>query len=310
MGEFFYCVDGVTVSGPIGESALLQLLTNKTISEETSVIRSGEKDWRVAKDYLSTLRVAPIHAPAPPPTTPEAAVVIDVQAIKKADGEVETQTRDKKIASEPEADSVTKGEMLRAIRTDLKLLWETQLESIMSRVRNVPLDKEYETTRKQAKDIYERIEKTCIAYWQKSGVLEDWIDSLIWRNEDFTADLKRKLKGETAIERLEDASKWLRQAGLSEEAGCYCFLSGKEYLYIGQGKSLGNRLADRVHFGDATHLRILIPKNKRWLNKLERLLILNYEPRLNERPGALGNNPVDDTLEFIRNEIRELVTDV
>lgn len=56
-------------------------------------------------------------------------------------------------------------------------------------------------------------------------------------------------------------------------------------------------------------IRIIVPKYKRQLNQLERLLILAHKPTENGTVGIVGKTPVDDCLEFIRGEIKELVTD-
>ncbi len=57
-----------------------------------------------------------------------------------------------------------------------------------------------------------------------------------------------------------------------------------------------------------THLRILIPKFKSQTTKLERLLIILYQPMHNERPGDKGgNNPAEKVLEMIHSEIQGLL---
>ena len=57
-----------------------------------------------------------------------------------------------------------------------------------------------------------------------------------------------------------------------------------------------------------THLRILIPKFKSQTTKLERLLIMLYQPMQNERPGDKGgNNPADKVLEMIHSGIQDLL---
>lgn len=315
MNQFYYCTDGVTVHGPVTKITLEQLLASGAITRETPTIPSGETAWHVAANYIQ-IELDPASTPvAPhPPETPSP-TTLNVDIVRKSVEVSEQTPKRNKInkdeednSTEPEA--LTRAEMLREIKTDLKSLWETQFESILSRIRNKPLDKEFEMTRKQSRDIYERMEKNCILYWRKSGVLEDWIEDLLWKDGDFIADVRHKLKGGTASEKCEDAEKWLQEADLASESACYCFIANGDYLYIGQATDLWSRIKDRVYYGDASHLRILIPKNKRWLNKLERLLILHHTPRENAKPGVLGNNAVDDTLEFIRREVKELVTDL
>jgi hypothetical protein len=54
---------------------------------------------------------------------------------------------------------------------------------------------------------------------------------------------------------------------------------------------------------------VLVPKYKTQIGKMERMLILLYEPEENRNAGDSGKNPVDDCLNFIRNEVKELLTD-
>jgi len=59
-----------------------------------------------------------------------------------------------------------------------------------------------------------------------------------------------------------------------------------------------------------THLRILILKFKSQTTKLERLLIMLYQPMQNDRPGDKGgNNPADKVLEMIHSKIQDLLVD-
>ena len=60
----------------------------------------------------------------------------------------------------------------------------------------------------------------------------------------------------------------------------------------------------------AIHLRILILKFKSQTTKLERLLIMLYQPMQNDRPGDKGgNNPADKVLEMIHSGIQDLLVD-
>jgi len=76
---------------------------------------------------------------------------------------------------------------------------------------------------------------------------------------------------------------------------------------------LGQRLKqwEKASFWlESTHLRILILKFKSQTTKLERLLIMLYQPMQNERPGDKGgNNPADKVLEMIHSEIQILLVD-
>lgn len=99
---------------------------------------------------------------------------------------------------------------------------------------------------------------------------------------------------------------------LAELAGCYCFKNGLEYIYIGQAGVLRDRIKQRekkTYFTYANAVRIIIPKYKRQLNQLERLLILAHKPTEKSTSEIAGKTPVDECLDFIRGEIKELITD-
>ena len=62
---------------------------------------------------------------------------------------------------------------------------------------------------------------------------------------------------------------------------------------------------DKVFWKEADSMRFLIPKNSRQTKRLERLLILRYNPVYNDPPGR-KSSAADDCLELIENELTEL----
>jgi len=168
--------------------------------------------------------------------------------------------------------------------------------------------KEFEATRRRDREIYRIIEDNAMEDWRRSGLLTYWIRELTWREHDFTY----RLRGKTEADKYTGLQNWMEESRLAELAGCYCFKNGREYLYIGQAGVLRDRVKQhekKTYFTYANAVRVIIPKNKRQLNQLERLLILAHCPNENGNGGVTGKTPVDDCLEFIRGEIKELITD-
>ena len=226
-----------------------------------------------------------------------------------SDSDEEKEEKDK----EKEDRGLSKYQLIKAIRADFDLLWKAQRESLISHVRGLDLDPAYETTRKEAKIIKGRVKDACLQYWKKSNAYDAWIEELVWQD----CDIQRKLRGTGCEEKFADAVEWLTKAKLIDEAGCYCFKEGKNYLYIGKAgtgdSNLGKRLRDHrrsVYFEHATHLRVIIPRYKMWISKLERLLLLSYpDAQYNDATPTMGHNPVDDILELLAKEMDDLLTD-
>ena len=63
-------------------------------------------------------------------------------------------------------------------------------------------------------------------------------------------------------------------------------------------------------WGRATHLRLLIPQHKASVFRLERLLLLKYDPKKNKNWGiSTEGSKADQVMELINAEINELLTD-
>jgi len=321
--DVFYYYDGNKVIGPHNLRELQEIYASATINTQTPVVRNGEKDWRTLGAYCD------LNAPECQPLEIDFyAAPFDVGALSAlvdTNGEIQTtesvpDQHETITASEEQKESIreedetlkqqrtTRHQLLRQIRAELDNLWEAQRESIIARIKFEPLDRTYEATRKRNREIYHLIEESALEYWQRSGLLTSWIRGMTWRDHDFTY----RLRGKTEADKYANLQAWLSESRLSDLAGCYCFKQGREYIYIGQAGVLKDRIKQhekKTYFTYANAVRIIIPKYKRQLNQLERLLILAHHPTENGTTGIVGKTPVDDCLDFVRGEIKELITD-
>ena len=57
-------------------------------------------------------------------------------------------------------------------------------------------------------------------------------------------------------------------------------------------------------------MRVIIPRHRSWISKLERLLLLSYpDSHYNEATPTKGNNPADHILELLEREMDDLLSD-
>lgn len=314
MKEYYYCLDGQTTDGPHSEKEIVELLQSGVLKPETFVCAAGDKEWTQLRNAELTREAAkPLPPIQPLPPADEDIVAVDHSAVASAGSDTDSEEEKEEKEKQDEDKGLGKYQLIKAIRADLDLLWKAQRESIISHIRGYELESEYETTRKQAKDIKARVREACLLYWKKSRGYDAWIEELVWQD----CDIQRRLRGSGCEEKYEDARQWLAEAQLIDRAGCYCFKDGKKYLYIGKAGTgdytLGKRLRDHrksVFFERATHLRIVVPRYKTWISKLERLLLLNYpDAQYNDATPAMGRNPADEILELVMVEMDELLKD-
>ena len=84
------------------------------------------------------------------------------------------------------------------------------------------------------------------------------------------------------------------------------YLKYKSLKYNSYKCFIENLLSKNKFFWDETNgIRILIPKNAKQCKKLERLLIMAYEPKVNDSDGH-KSSAADDCLEIISKELEEL----
>jgi hypothetical protein len=293
----------------------VELFHGGVLKADTLICAAGDKDWTPLKDANLTMEVQQTAAPSQPQTAPQDAdiVTVDHTAVASAGSDSDSDEEKEEKEKQSQDKGLGKYQLIKAIRADLDLLWKAQRESLISHISGNDLDSSYETTRKQAKIIKDRVKNSCLLYWTKTNAYSRWIEELVWKD----CDIQRRLRGTGCEEKYEDARQWLTDAKLIDEAGCYCFKNGKEYLYIGKAgtgdSNLGRRLRDHrrsVYFEHATHLRIIIPRYKMWISKLERLLLLNYpNAQYNDATPTIGSNPADDTLELLLSEMDDLLKD-
>ena len=322
--DVFYYYDGNKVVGPHSLREMQEMYAMATINTQTPVIRLGEKDWQALGAYcdLNAPECQPLDLDFDSYSALNGAQAMASAAFAKdqADSQPPDQPETGIIATEEQKESIreeeetlkqqrtTRHQLLRQIRAELDNLWEAQRESIIARIKFEQLDKDYEATRKRNREIYRLIEENALEYWHRSGLLTFWIREMTWREHDFTY----RLRGKTEADKYANLQAWLEESRLADLAGCYCFKNGREYIYIGQAGVLRDRIKQhekKTYFTYANAVRIIIPKYKRQLNQLERLLILAHQPSENSTNGIVGKTPVDECLDFIRGEIKELITD-
>jgi len=299
--EYFYCIDGKTVIGPHTAREVAELLQEGILTHEAHLITTGETEWKIVGHFPDIAMVEVSRKETE-----------ELMSVTQAAGARVVSTEDREEAEEEEAVIKTKRPtrhaMLRNMRSSLDRLWEAQREAIISKIRDEDLDTQYEATRKQHKQLFAQIQETALEYWRVDGIFSNWIKDLTWNDTDLTL----KLKGNTEAAKFEEVMTWLMQKNLLPLPAVYCFIAGKEYIYVGQARELGARLKQheqKIFFSQADKIRIVVPQNKRMLNKLERLIILNRQPRENRASGVSKGNPADDCLEYIKREIKELISD-
>ncbi len=326
MEEFYY-YDGREVIGPHSLPELQEMYAMAVISNQTPVLRQGDKDWYTLGQFcdLNAPECQPLDLDEsyynPYATALEQFAAPQSSVLEALPDAPSDQTHTSTIiATEEHRESLreedeelrqqrtTQHQLLRHIRLELDALWEAQRESIIARIRFEQLDKKYESTRKRSRDIFRIVEENAIEYWRRSGLLTACIRELTWKEHDFSV----RLRGKNESEKYQYLQRWLEDSRIADLSGCYCFKNGKEYIYIGQAGVLRDRLKQhekKTYFTYATSARIVIPKYARRLNQLERLLILAHQPTENGNNGMAGKTPIDECLDFIRGEIKELVTD-
>lgn len=326
MEEYYY-FDGQKVLGPHNLRELQELYSLAVINSKTQINRKGDKDW------LPFEMICDLNAPECQPLELDDDYFASYAKLTNSYSKEESPTSEQQteaqtdqthavtvMASDEEQESIreedeavrqhrtTQHQLLRQIRSELDALWEAQRESIISRIRFEQLDKGFEATRKRNREIFRFIEENALEYWRRSGLLTACIRDLTWREHDFTV----RLRGKNESDKYAYLQSWLEETRLASLSGCYCFKSGREYIYVGQANILKDRIKQhekKTYFTYASSVRIIIPRNKRQLNQLERLLILTHQPTGNGTSGIAGRTPIDDCLDFIKGEIKELVTD-
>ena len=211
-------------------------------------------------------------------------------------------------------------ERLAKIRVILDSLWHRQRERIVATIKyREPSDK-LQVTDEELEKFKEQMTSLMVQYWQKAGTIVEWVKKLTWGSPEEMGDCYFPLNGKDVPSKMEEVRTKLKENELDEQQGCYCFMKGREYLYIGQthentsdsGKEKPT-IAGRVLYGhknkdgwgETDGMRIIIPRNVKNTKKLERLLILAYNPPKNTADGH-KTSAADDCIETIAAELEEL----
>jgi len=209
------------------------------------------------------------------------------------------------------ADSAGAIKVVAEIRKELQEIWTRQVERIVAVIRNREPDRKFEVTAKEFRDIRGKLNDMIVDFWRKEGTINEWIADLTWGDPAEVGDYLFRLSGTTPDEKMNEVREHLVRTKIDHLEGCYCFISGNEYLYIGQTtkQTLSTRIL-QGHKGKAfwlttNSIRILIPSHMAKAKKLERLLILAHDPKENELEGA-KKSQADDVLSMIEIELEEL----
>ena len=309
-GDTFFYFDGTNVVGPHAGGEISEMFHKGILNAETQVCTANDHGWKALKEFphltaQSKEKVRAVVAEnkgAADQEVKAGATAPDEVSITQDDDEDEDKNGDRRFTP------------IRSIRALFNDLWEAQRESIIARIKNEELDEQYEKKRKEHLEIKAKVEDLVLEYWRKGGVLDDWIKDLIWEGKNGErGDYLKKLKQGDLHGNFERAMKWLEESGLGELAGVYSFRNGMKRIYIGQSDNLDRRLKQhegQFFWGEATHLRILIPKHKASTMRLERLMILRHQPERNRNDGnSKVGSEADEVLDFIVSEINDLLTD-
>ena len=305
LSDSLFYFDGTSVVGSHTAREIQELFQSGKLKEDTQICTANDHAWKLLKDFPH-LMIKPEEAKRPfvekPETTPPDNTKKPPSGAIENDDDEDDDEEDERLTP------------IKSIRGLLNDLWEAQRESIIARVKNEDLSERHEKKRKEHSEIKESIEELVLEYWRRSKVLDDWIRDLIWESEDEKGDYTKKLKKGDSDANFATAIKWVEALGVDETAGCYAFRDGKnDYIYIGKAEGLKRRLQQHEgmeFWARATHLRLLIPQHKASVLKLERLLLLKYDPERNKIAGhSTQGSRADQVLEMINAEINELLTD-
>ena len=173
MKEYYYCLDGQTTDGPHSEREIVKLSQTGVLKPDTLICAAGDKDWTPLKNASLNMDLQATAATRQPQTAPQPQdadiVTVDHTAVASAGSDSDSAEEKDDKEKEDQDKSLSKCRLLKAIRSDLDLLWKAQRESLISHIRGEELDPTYETTRKQAKIIKGRVKDACFLYWKKTN---------------------------------------------------------------------------------------------------------------------------------------------
>lgn len=287
--------DGSNVIGPLSPSEVVKYTDAQKINTDLWQVCDQTHTWKVLKDELPKIASMAVELVSNPPPK-------ETESNRPAKDGIEG----KKDILDP----VGAVEKIAEIRALFNSLWEKQGERLVAKIKNCKPDEKALLSAKELGLIKEKIAQTVVEFWRKEGTILNWIKEITWGDPTELADSFIKLPSTSVEDKMAQVEKHLMDRGIYDWEGCYCFLNGEKYLYIGETKhSLGKRMLiehkNKIFWHEADSIRILIPGDKRNTKKLERLLILNYTPTVNDNDGVQSSS-ADEVLEILDAEIDEL----
>ena len=288
-----YISDGSKVFGPLTPAEVVKYVNSQKIKQDAWQVCDHAHVWKPLNEEFPQIAAAAVELqPNLSGTNTNRPVEINITG--------KTETLDPAGAIEKIAE----------VRSLFNGLWEKQNERVVAKIKNCKPDDKTLLTAKELGKIKEKISETVIQFWRKDGTILSWIKELTWGDPSEMSDAFVKFDCTNIDEKEKQLEKYLNERGIYDWEGCYCYLKGEQYLYIGEStSSIGKRMLidhkDKIFWHESDSVRILIPADKRNTKKMERLLILNYTPTINDSDGY-QNSAADDVLEILEQEIDEL----
>jgi hypothetical protein len=286
--------DGTNVVGPLTPAEAVKYINAQKVNTETWQICDQTHVWKSLKNEFPKIAALAVELQANPPMVPDSNRPANEGIVGKKDI----------------LDPVGALEKIAEVRSLFNSLWEKQNERLVAKIKNCQPDERALLSAKELGLLKEKVANTVIEFWRKEGTILNWIKEITWGDPTEVADSFIKLQSTNVEEKMAQVEKHLNERRIYDWEGCYCFLNGEKYLYIGETKhSLGRRMLiehkNKIFWHEADSIRILIPGDKRNTKKLERLLILNYLPTVNDNDG-IQSSSADEVLENLESEIDEL----
>jgi hypothetical protein len=288
-----YISDGSSVFGPLTSAELVKYVNSQKLNQETWQVCDHMHIWKPLNQEFARI----------------AAEAVELQPRQN-----ETNINrpvDKDIKGKTDIlDPAGAIEKIAEVRSLFNGLWERQNERLVAKIKNCKPDDKTLLSAKELGRIKEKISETVIQFWRKEGTILNWIKELTWGDPSEMSDAFMKFESTNIDEKEKQLEKYLNERGIYDWEGCYCYLKGDQYLYIGEStNSIGKRMLidhkDKIFWHEGDAVRILIPADKRNTKKMERLLILNYTPTINDSDGH-QNSSADEVLDILEQEIDEL----
>lgn len=301
-----YISDGKVVLGPWDAFETLTYIKSQSLDPKVWQVCDTSHVWKLLEPELPRLALEAV-APTPP-------------VVFGTDGDGQVGPTKKITGIEDPIDEAGALERLAKIRVILDSLWHRQRERIVATIKyREPSDK-LKVTEDELEKFKEQMTSLMVEYWQKAGTIVEWVKKLTWGSPEEMGDCYFSLNEKDVPAKMEEVRSKLEEYELNEQQGCYCFMKGREYLYIGQthentSESSKDKptIAGRILYGhknkdwwgETDGMRIIIPRNVKNTKKLERLLILAYNPPKNTAEGH-KTSAADDCIETIAAELEEL----